>query len=150
MASAALTFSVDTVTIDLNATVTTTTVGIESDIDDYAWTGYVGYAPGNAELTGMVATAAAGEQAAIVNDPYGYAGYYRIQAADSTDPFTSVDPGVQFIGTITGYTEGTYNIYLMSPWSAPGLQDTLLVNVIPEPMTLALLGLGGLFLRRRK
>ena len=146
MASAALTFSVDTVTILTGAT---TVVGIESDVAGFAWTGYVGYAPGNAELTGMVATAAAGPDATVTNDPFGYAGYYKIEALDYTPP-SDILAGVQFNGTITGHTEGTYNVYLMSPWSAPGLQDTLLVNVIPEPMTLGLLGLGGLFLRRRK
>jgi hypothetical protein len=31
-----------------------------------------------------------------------------------------------------------------------GTLDTLLIHQIPEPMTIALLGLGGLFLRRRK
>jgi len=30
------------------------------------------------------------------------------------------------------------------------LGDAVMVNVVPEPMTVALLGLGGLFLRRRK
>lgn len=40
-------------------------------------------------------------------------------------------------------------------WSSPDgaemtLQDTLIIHQIPEPMTIALLGLGGLFLRRRK
>ena len=34
--------------------------------------------------------------------------------------------------------------------SAFGLMDTLVIHQIPEPITLALLGLGGLFLRRRK
>jgi len=40
-------------------------------------------------------------------------------------------------------------------WTTPDgvtmtLQDTLIIHQIPEPMTIALLGLGGLFLRRRK
>ncbi len=34
--------------------------------------------------------------------------------------------------------------------SALGLMDTLIIHQIPEPMTIGLLGLGGLFLRRRK
>jgi hypothetical protein len=34
--------------------------------------------------------------------------------------------------------------------STPGTTNNLVLTVIPEPMTIALLGLGGLFLRRRK
>ena len=35
-------------------------------------------------------------------------------------------------------------------YEADALMDSVLIHQIPEPMTLALLGLGGLFLRRRK
>jgi len=42
------------------------------------------------------------------------------------------------------HSAGTYNN------NATGVFATQTLNVIPEPMTLALLGLGGLFLRRRK
>jgi hypothetical protein len=36
-------------------------------------------------------------------------------------------------------------------WTTPTLLDTVIIHqVVPEPMTIALLGLGGLFLRRRK
>ena len=35
-------------------------------------------------------------------------------------------------------------------YEADALMDTVMIHQIPEPMTLALLGLGGLFLRRRK
>ena len=53
---------------------------------------------------------------------------------------------------------GTYLIDLMnttvsgafSPTPLPLAISALEVNVVPEPMTLGLLGLGGLFLRRRK
>lgn len=53
---------------------------------------------------------------------------------------------------------GTYIIDLMnttvagafSPEPLPLAISALEVNVVPEPMTLGLLGLGGLFLRRRK
>ena len=146
MASAALTFTADTVTVATGATVG---VGINSDIGGAAWVGYVGYVPGNAVVSGVVATAAAGPDAVVTASPFGYAGYYKLEPLDFTPP-SDILAGVQFNATVSGLTVGTYTVYLMSPWSSAGVQDTLTVNVIPEPMTIGLLGLGGLFLRRRK
>ena len=37
-----------------------------------------------------------------------------------------------------------------SAWTLGQVYDTVTIQQIPEPMTMALLGLGGLFLRRRK
>jgi len=64
----------------------------------------------------------------------------------------------QFQVTINeGGDIGMANIQVQNPyvampptWYTIGTLNTLPVSVIPEPMTIALLGLGGLFLRRRK
>jgi hypothetical protein len=49
---------------------------------------------------------------------------------------------------LTGYSASVNNIYKL--YSKNDVIDTITVTQIPEPMTIALLGLGGLFLRRRR
>ncbi len=56
--------------------------------------------------------------------------------------------GVHFLVTVSGNEIGQWTIEADS-FEGAGDYDSLLINVIPEPMTVALLGLGGLFLRRR-
>ena len=57
--------------------------------------------------------------------------------------------GIAFSLSFLGVAEGTVDVKLdHDVWGST--VDTLAVTVIPEPMTLALLGLGGLFLRRKK
>jgi hypothetical protein len=53
---------------------------------------------------------------------------------------------LQVIATDTGNMDDEFNeIYTYSP----GIFDTQVIHQIPEPFTMGLLGLGGLFLRRR-
>ena len=56
---------------------------------------------------------------------------------------------LMFLFDLTASAEGTVNIstYETDYWT---VIETASIEVVPEPMTIALLGLGGLFLRRRK
>ncbi len=149
VASAALTWSVDSVNVAIDGTVT---VGIISDSTEaypggVAWIGSYDNS-GYGEITGIVATAAAGGDYQI-QDPVAaeYEGWWTVLAKDTNPPFT-VATGKQFDVTIKGLAEGQYNLVLDDLQSA-GPSDSMLV-IVPEPMTIGLLGLGGLFLRRRK
>ena len=47
--------------------------------------------------------------------------------------------------------DATVKLYeVTSSWQIGTLLDSVVIHQVPEPMTIALLGLGGLFLRRRK
>ena len=61
-------------------------------------------------------------------------------------------PGEQFsaVFTATGTSGQTFTMDLLEGGSPYGIIDRLQVEIIPEPATMALLGLGGLLLRRRK
>jgi len=129
----------------------TAIVTVISD-DTSNWTGYIGYDHTIVGVSGCVATSNAGEDAVVTPDPYGYFGWYEIRAADDSEPFDSVQPGVHFEISVYGYVLGdTYTIELYaSDWAT--LLDSWYVHrvAIPEPLTVALLGLGGLFLLRRR
>ncbi|MHC4499922.1 MAG: PEP-CTERM sorting domain-containing protein [Planctomycetota bacterium] len=81
----------------------------------------------------------------------GYADYWTVQSSDSATPF-NLASGNQYDVTLlgaVGQIGNTYSIYLDTYGDAGG-PDKMDVKVVPEPMTIALLGLGGLFLHRRK
>ena len=144
-ASATVSFELGSMSI---VTGTTKTFNIVSDTTD-ASTNYVGNAPGLADLTGMAGTANAADYK-IVESPYGYNGYWGIESYDATAATWSIQSGVHFIGTLTAFsTQGNYTLSLYAS-NFTTVIDTLPVTIIPEPITIALLGLGGLFLRRRR
>jgi len=128
---------------------TTVTFNIVSD-DTAEYTHYVGNTPGLAILTGMSINPTAGPDAFVTESPFGYYGYWEITAQDDDPATWDIVSGVHFTGSLTvGSLTGIYSLEL---WNDDVLiiVDTLPITIVPEPMTILFLGLGGLLLRRRK
>ena len=142
-ANADLTWSVDEVTVGVGETVV---VQLISDSDQPYTSQWVGADPSPvAEIINIVRLPAAGD-GDIIPPPYPpnpYPGWWIVEAVDFTPPY-DITAGPHFDVTIAGLSLGTYTIN-----SDYGIGDNLLI-IVPEPMTIAMLGLGGLFLLRRR
>ena len=77
-----------------------------------------------------------------------YPGWYQFTVA-SFDAANAIVAGDHIQVNISGISEGSSVLGLYDS-DGVTLLDSATINVIPEPMTIALLGLGGLFLRRRR
>ena len=90
----------------------------------------------------------------VGSGPFEGAVGFDLKDADTGNP--PFLPSGTLVDNITLGSNGTGQIELelwFDETSAGGqlqLMDTQVFNMVPEPMTMALLGLGGLFLRRRK
>ena len=104
------------------------------------------------DFVGAVAsvTGGAGMEAQAVNPQAAYPGYYQTIMGSTNGAIVLGE--VVSIVTLDTSTLGTFTIYSYTAagWSAATTNDSYTYKVIPEPMTIGLLGLGGLFLRRRK
>ena len=77
----------------------------------------------------------------------GYPGWYEFTVASF--PPNPIAAGDHIEVNVMGVSEGTAALNLYATDGVTRL-DTAQITVIPEPTTIALLGLGALFLRRRR
>lgn len=115
------------------------------------WEGFIGYDTN--PFDNVQATGNAGDSPVITLSPGNFVGYYFISALDfDPENLPDIATGIQFTGdlTSTGSDYGTTYSFTLYADDWQTILDTQSVTVIPEPMTIVLLGLGGLFLRRRK
>jgi hypothetical protein len=108
--------------------------------------------------TGGVVTALAPTASSVQNDAWGAGAMDLILPAGengvwgylgTANPLAPPQAGGVYIDLIQSRVGDTVKLYhVADDWSGVTLLDT--ATLIPEPMTLVLLGLGGLFLRRRK
>ena len=127
------------------------TITIVSE-DSQNWLGYIIIEEGGkGTLSNPTATALAGDPALAGATPYTEAGWgtgYELTVAGSAS--FPVGAGTQFTFDYTGIPGDTarISVFVDPEFVVPVASVTL--NVVPEPMTILLLGLGALFLRRRK
>ena len=136
---------IDSIEINISDTVVVDIYNTDGgDYDTYLDIYYT--SEGAYSLSGATLTANAGDMSVIKGLEY-LAGddceEYWVVLAQSEGSST---PGSQFEVDI--HCEKALTVYL-ELW-APTLVDTATIYQVPEPMTIALLGLGGLFLRRRR
>lgn len=128
-----------------------TTITVVSE-DASSWLGYIIIEEGGAgTLENPVILDAAGDLGAAT--PYTEADWgtgYELSASMSPmgDPAIAIGPQFSFdyVGAV-GDT-ATISLFVDPEYTTP--VATVNVTVVPEPMTILLLGLGGLFLRRRR
>jgi hypothetical protein len=121
--------------------------------DASSWLGYIIIEEGGTgALSNPARLDAAGDMGAV--SPYTEAGWgagYELTIAMSPGGASAIAVGPQFtldyVGGVLGQT-ATISLFVDPEYGTP--VDSVAITVVPEPMTVILLGLGGLLLRRRK
>jgi hypothetical protein len=136
------------------------TVYLKSDANNLSMVNWVGPSDGSwdgsakALVSGGSAYAAAGNSASFNgSDPLGYTGWGRGESKTGDPDLAPISLGIWYSVVISANGVNGDSMQMHSDYYATDegrVEDLLTVNIIPEPITVALLSLGGLFLRRRK
>jgi len=136
----------DTFNVAQNSTITV--VGQDAK----SWLGYIIVQEGGVgALSGAASLAAAGNMGSV--SPYSEAGWgtgYQLTVAMSPGGVPAIAVGPQFSMNFAGTLGKTARISLFVDPEFTVPVSSVLLTVVPEPMTILLLGVGALFLRRRK
>ena len=129
----------------------TSTITVVSD-DASSWLGYTIVEEGGAgSLENPIILDAAGNSAtATAYTEAGWGAGYELTAAMSPEGIPAIAAGSQFSFDYVGAVGDTATISLFVDPEFTTPVASVNVTVVPEPMTVLLLGLGALFLRRRR
>jgi hypothetical protein len=153
-AHAALSLSISTTTVSIDDTITVSVSSTDSSPwtwcfvlseDTYNWTDPIAAAYDPDRAHAVTILTAAGDMASAIPDPT-YAALIQLNAGGAT---VLPSPGVQFTVRIKGVQFGMIYVDLQDGSANSQIGGALSIGPIPEPMTITLLALGGLFLRRR-
>jgi len=152
MASAALTWSVASVDLNPGESIDVYLVSDSSDLGSW-YNAPADMAVADITAATMEAAIDTGDSSVtLYGGAHSYAGWVYGYVADFSPPSDVVAGNWSKI-TITaeaGAVAGQSTTVTSDYYGSNGAATDLVVNIIPEPATMALLGLGGLLLRRKK